>query len=140
MSFPWKIINILMDSNMNSHKQYCVCHNGALSNWFNVMAGVRRGCLLSQTLFIVIIDWVMRKAIADRPRGLIWKLERRLENRDFGDDNALLSHTHKDRQDKTNKGDSIASSDNLKIYLDNTKIIQVNSKNNQRVLVREIEV
>ena len=47
------------------------------------------------------IDWVMRKTTKDKSRGIRWKITSKLEDLDFADDFALLSHTHQHIQDKT---------------------------------------
>lgn len=44
----------------------------------------------------------MRRATADKPRGLVWGLTAHLEDCDFADDIALLSHSQTDIQDKNN--------------------------------------
>ena len=38
-----------------------VIHNGVLSQLFDMLTGVRQGCLLSPFLFLLVIDWIMRK-------------------------------------------------------------------------------
>ena len=105
--FPSKVVNILKD--MYADNRCCVRHEGQLSEWFHVKTGVRQGCVISPTIFLVVIDWVMRKATGDRTRGLVWGLTARLEDCDFADDIALLSHTQKDIQEKTSRVDVVAS-------------------------------
>ena len=58
-----------------------------------VKTGVRQGCVMSSFLFNLAIDWVMRKATEDEKRGIRWKINTILEDLDFADDIALLSHT-----------------------------------------------
>ncbi|XP_039403554.1 uncharacterized protein LOC120409474, partial [Mauremys reevesii] len=58
--FPPKVINILKD--MYADNKCCVHHEGQWSEWFHVRTGVRQGCVISPILFLVVIDWVMRKA------------------------------------------------------------------------------
>jgi hypothetical protein len=43
----------------------------------------------------------MRKTTKDKSRGIRWKITSKLEDLDFADDLALLSHTHQHIQDKT---------------------------------------
>ena len=52
-------------------------------------------------LFNLVINWVMRKTTKDAKRGIRWKINV-LEDLDFADDIALLSHTHQHLHDKTN--------------------------------------
>ena len=54
-------------------------------------------------LFNLAIDWVMRKATEDEKRGIGWKINTILEDLDFADDIALLSHTFQHIQQKTNR-------------------------------------
>ena len=124
--FPQKVINILKD--MYADNQCCVRHDSQHSEWFHVKTGVRQGCVISSVLFLVVNDWVMRTATADRPRGLIWGLTARLEDCDFADDIALLSHTQKDIQEKTNRVDQIARSVGLKIHPNKTKIMKLKNR------------
>ena len=126
-------MNILKD--MYADNRCCVRHEGQLSEWFHVKTGVRQGCVISPTIFLVVIDWVMRKATGDRTRGLVWGLTARLEDCDFADDIALLSHTQKDIQEKTSRVDEVASSVGLKIHPDKTKIMKANSRSVSRTVV-----
>ena len=132
--FPQKVINILKD--MYADNQCCVRHDGQHSDWFHVKTGVRQGCVISPVLFLVVIDWVMRRATADRPRGLVWGLTARLEDCDFADDIALLSHTQKDIQEKTNRVDQIARSVGLKIHPNKTKIMKLKNRSATKTSIR----
>jgi len=49
----------------------------------------------------MVIDWVMRKTTEDAPRGIRWNTTSPLEDLDFAEDLALLSHTHHHLQEKT---------------------------------------
>ncbi|XP_076101178.1 uncharacterized protein LOC143070963 [Mytilus galloprovincialis] len=61
------------------------------TDWFEVQSGVRQGCIISPILFLVAIDWVMRKTTSDKKRGITWSMFTTLEDLDFADDIALLS-------------------------------------------------
>ena len=52
--FLGKVSNILKD--MCADNQCCVRHEGQQSEWFRVKTGVRQGCVISPTLFLVVID------------------------------------------------------------------------------------
>lgn len=45
---------------------------------------------MSPMLFLVTIDWIMRKTIGKKQRGIRWTLTSMLEDIDFADDIALL--------------------------------------------------
>ena len=61
-------------------------HDGKLSEWLHVKTG-------DTLLFLVVVDWVMKKATSDLPRGLVWRRTARLENADFAEDIGLLSQS-----------------------------------------------
>jgi hypothetical protein len=59
--------------------------------------------MLSPLLFLVAIDWVMRKSTKDQERGIRWRLEDKLDDLDYADDLCLISSTHQHIQEKTTK-------------------------------------
>lgn len=61
-----------------------------MANPFKVRKGVKQGCLLSPIIFIMVLDGVMWK-VAREPRGLQWRLTKRLEDIDFMEDMSLMS-------------------------------------------------
>ena len=97
---PVKIVNIIRSS---YERLSCrVIHRGQPTEAFNVRTGVRQGCLLSPFLFLIAIDGVMRTATAQARNGIQWTLWLQLGDLDFAEDLALLSHTHRQMQEKTN--------------------------------------
>ena len=44
-------------------------------------------------LFLLVIDWIMRRTLEGDKTGIRWKLRSRLNDLDFADDIALLSST-----------------------------------------------
>ena len=101
---------------------------GKLSAGFAIKTGVRQGCLLSPLLFLIAIDWAMRKTTEHQRTGIQWMLFTQLEDLDFTDDLSLVSlepqtHSTEDReatsqqwssrtqnQYRENKGDESQSS------------------------------
>ena len=96
---PSKIINLVKMSYKNF--RCAVEHEGKLSKWFPVMPGVRQGCVMSGFLFVLVIDWIMRKTTR-RKRGIKWGLDT-TEDLDFADDLALLSTSRRTLRQKTNE-------------------------------------
>ena len=65
---PVKVITIIQ--NLYDEGQSAVKWSGTVGEWFKVMTGVRQGCILSPVLFALIMDWIMRKALAGTDVGL----------------------------------------------------------------------
>ena len=130
--YPQKVINILKD--MYADNQCCVRYDSQHSEWFHVKTGVRQGCVISPVFFLVIIYWVMRRATAERPRGLVWGHTARLEDCDFADDIALLSHT------QTNKVNQIACSVGLKIHPNKTNVMKLKNRSATKSSIRGTEL
>ena len=57
---------------------------------------------MSPMLFLVAIDWVMRRTVGNKRRGKRWTLTSMLQDIDFADDNVLLSSNANHLQKKTN--------------------------------------
>ncbi len=66
----------------------------------SVRTGVSQGCLLSFLLFLVALDCLTMTAF-DRKRGIQLTFTTSLEDLDFADELALLSHRIEDMRDKT---------------------------------------
>ena len=115
----------------NSYKEMScqVVHQGRLTKKFEVRTGVRQGCLLSPFLFLIAIDWIMNKTTEGARNGIQWTLWSQLEDLDFADDIALLSHNHEQIQEKTTRLGTSSSQVGLKIHPEKTKLIKVNTLN-----------
>ena len=60
-------------------------------DWFEVKTGVKQGCNMSGFLFLLVVDWVMRRSVNGARTGIRWKMTTMLEDLDFADDLALIS-------------------------------------------------
>nr|KAG5699212.1 hypothetical protein BaRGS_012733 [Batillaria attramentaria] len=96
---PGKIISLIRCTYQDMSCR--IAHAGQLSESFEVKTGVRQGCLLSPFLFLLVIDGIMKTTTAGRKNGIQWTLWTQLDDLDFADDLALLSHSHSQMQDKT---------------------------------------
>ena len=116
---PGKIISLVKNTYEDTSCR--ILHDSGLTEKFSIKTGVRQGCLLSPFLFLLAIDWAMKETISDSRNGIQWTLVDQLEDLDFADDLALLSHTHSQMQAKTSKLEAISSKLGLKINTDKTK-------------------
>ena len=123
---PEKIVNI---TRLLYEDYSCqVIHDGRLSEEFQVTTGVRQGCLLSPLLFLVVLDWVTKTAYARSRKGIQWTLTQKLEDLEFADDLALLSHRLQDMQEKVDALSEVAKRVGLKISQEKTKVLRTNNK------------
>ena len=91
------------------------------------------GCLLSPLLFLIAIDWTMKRSTEHHRTGIQWNLFSQLEDLDFADDLALLSETHKHMQQKTERLQEKSSQLGLKINVGKTKVMKVNSRSSEPI-------
>jgi len=120
---PERIITIIQ-----SFGKGCRCAvrvDGRLGDWFDIITGVRQGCVLSPLIFLIVMDWILKKATAGHTTGLQWLSQTHLCDLDFADDVALLDHTWSGMRDLTEKVKDQAASLGLKINTSKTKIISI---------------
>ena len=121
-----------------------IAHAGQQSESFEVKTGVRQGCLFSPFLFLLVIDWIMKTTTTGRNNGIQWTLWTQLDDLDFADDLALLSHNHSQMQDKTSLLETTYAGAGLKINRKNIELMKMDSTANAPVTVggepiREVE-
>lgn len=54
--------------------QCAVVNGGRKTGWSDIKSGVPQGCIMSGYLFLLVIDWVMGKALEERNTGITWRL------------------------------------------------------------------
>ena len=99
-----------------------------------ITSGVRQGCIISPFMFLMCIDWIMRR-VTEEPRGIHWTFTTYLEDIDFADDISLLSHTKQQMQEKTTKLKEEGEKIGLKINKQKTKIMRMNNRNNNNISI-----
>jgi len=85
---PDTIVTIIQ--NLYEGSRSCVKLNCVCGDWFEVVTGVRQGCILSPLLFAIVIDWVMKKSLTNFQGGLEWVDGNKLCDLDHADDIALI--------------------------------------------------
>ena len=130
---PQKIVSLIKDS--YSEMRCRVVHEGRLTESFKVKTGVRQGCLLSPFLFLLAIDWIMKTTTQGKRNGIQWTLWNQLEDLDFADDLALLSHKHQQMQDKVKDLQEMSSKVGLNTHEGKTKLLKVNNNSLMPVIM-----
>lgn len=46
---------------------------GETCEWFDIKTGVKQGCNRSGVLFLIVMDWIMRRAVGSGENGIKWK-------------------------------------------------------------------
>ena len=103
-----------------------VLHEGELSSFFAVESGVKQGCLLSGLLFVIVIDWLMKRTTEGRDTGVEWVNGEILEDIDYADDLALPSEGYEDAQEKMTRLARRARGVGLKVNAKKTEILRLN--------------
>ena len=135
---PVKFVNLIRNSYEGLSCR--VVHEGKLTEKFEVKTGVRQGCLLSPFLFILAIDWIMRLVTNQKRNGIQWTLWTQLDDLDFADDVALLSHNHQQMQAKTSDLYHTSVQIGLKINKQKTKILRINAGIDEPVTIEGEEL
>ena len=100
---------------------FCSVGNSDLS--FLIKPGVRQGCIMSDLLFNIVIDWVLCRTREGRRRGILWSLTSVLEDQDYTDEIVLLSHSFSDMQHKTDRLNRFAQQVGLNISTRKTEVM-----------------
>ena len=115
----------------------CAVQTGSgLTEWFQVESGVKQGCNMSGFLFLLVIDWIMRRATADNNTGIPRKFSSKLEDLDFADDIALISSSRQHIKTKTDSVNETAIRTGLKINSGKTQVMRINPTSNAPVTLK----
>ncbi|VDO52808.1 unnamed protein product [Schistosoma margrebowiei] len=77
----------------------------------------------------------MQTSTSEGKHGTQWTAQNQLDDLDFADDLALLSHTHRQIQIKTASVAAVSASLGLNIHKRKTKVLKYNTENSNPVTV-----
>ena len=110
-----------------------VIDEGETSEWFDIKTGVKQGCNMSGLLFLIAMDWIMRRSVLNGENGIRWNFNNKLDDLDFEDDVALLSSTKQHIQIKTTKLVEESERLGLKVNVGKTKVMRINTRNGEKI-------
>jgi hypothetical protein len=123
---PEKFIAIIR--NTYTGMQSKAIHEGQLTEAFDIATGVRQSHLLSHLLFLLVVDWITKKATDGRRNGIQWTMLNQLDDLDFADDISLLSHSHQQMQENLTQVERRAAKTGLSINTKKIKVLKSNTK------------
>ena len=97
------------------------------SEWSKVKTGVKQGDVMSGFIFLLVVDWIMRRTTENRNPGIRWKFMSKLED-SFADDIVLLSSTQQHAQVKATRLNEYAAQTWLRTNKKKTEVLRINSK------------
>ena len=118
-----KIISII--TNLYNNSRCAVRTDGVMGDWFQIVTGVRQGCILSPLLFLLVMDWVLKRATYNCNCGIQWTNNGRLTDLDFADDIALVDDAWVGMRELTKRIETEAGTVGLCINAEKTKIMVV---------------
>ncbi|KAL8614297.1 hypothetical protein ACOMHN_007635 [Nucella lapillus] len=137
--FPPKYIAIIQQ--LYEDATCRVIHEGKLTDPFQVQTGVRQGCLLSPTIFLMVVDWIMRQSTAGQKTGIQWTFTKQLKDLEFADDiTYLLSHRQQNAQEKLERVAVKAEKIGLRINIGKTEILRINNQQQDPVRLQQEEI
>ena len=84
--------------------------------------------MFSPFLFLLAFDWVMKTSTAQKRNGIQWSLWTQLDDLNFADNLALLSHTQHQMQEKTSTVLENSAKLGLNIHRGKSKVLKVNAQ------------
>ena len=117
-----------------------ISHEEKFSEFIEVRNGVRQGCILSPTLFLLILNSMMKRVKVLRKRGRQQSMKVRLEDLDYADDICMLAQRFCDMDKKLKRLKEEAESAGLYININKTKGMRVNTSNIQKFRLENTEI
>ena len=95
---------------------------------------------MSGFLFLLVIDWVIRKTLREGNTGIRLRFIEKLEDLDFADDLALLPSTRRQLQLKNERLSNASKGTGLKINSTKTKVTRFNAASEEKLIVNGEEL
>ena len=86
---------------------------------------VQQGCILSPFLFIIVIDFIMRRTMDKSKYGIVWQKRNRLTDLDFADDIAIVAVEENVCQEMTTKLEEQSAQVGLNTNREKTKAMGI---------------
>ncbi|VDP12047.1 unnamed protein product [Heligmosomoides polygyrus] len=128
----WSILRIygipqpfVVFTKLHKNSSCCVRTNAMHTTFFEVVTGVRQGCVLSPLLFNVALDFIMRKSMKGDETGIKWSRTHRLADLDFADDVAIIAENNGLLQQATTNLANKAKKIGLRLNPDKSKVMSI---------------
>ena len=129
---PEKVIKVIQSFYKDS--RCAVRADGEVGEWFQIITGIRQGCVLSPLIFLLVMDWILRRVADTGNNGLEWVDGQRLTDLDFADDIALLDSTWSGMIELTGRVEAEAATVGLRINADKTKVMAAGVQGQTQVI------
>ena len=117
-----------------------VLHGDSQSEMFEIKSGVKQGCVMSGFLFLLVIDWIMRRTVEGERTGIRWRMMDTLEDLDYADDIVLITESWRHAQQKLERLNSNGLRTGLKINKKKTESLRINAANNSAFKVGDEDI
>ena len=121
---PRKVIHMVQMLHENS--ECAVLDEG--EEWFKVKTGVKQGDVMYGVIFVMVVEWILRKTTEGNKTGKILNFTSRLEDLDIANDIALMSSCYTHMQTKTKQLNKFAARTGLRKNKNKTQVLKINSK------------
>uniref|UniRef100_A0A914VWQ7 Reverse transcriptase domain-containing protein n=1 Tax=Plectus sambesii TaxID=2011161 RepID=A0A914VWQ7_9BILA len=135
---PDRFINIF--KNLYEGSSCCVKMDDGTTDFFTIETGVRQGCVLSPFLFLLVMDFVLKRSMDIPGAGIDWRNQSRLTDCDFADDVGMLATTKPALQRMTISLEEEAAKVGLRISTEKTKVLTINRKTKANITVGDKKI
>ena len=134
--YPGSTIGVVRVPVIYKGFERAVIEDNETPDWFQIKTGVKQGCVMSGFLFLLAIDWIMKKRTAGVRSGIRWDFTRALEYIDVADDIVFLFSKLQDLSDKTVKMIEEALRVGLKLNAKKCKTLRTElTRNEDKIIV-----